>query len=260
MLREQLGAGFSGCVWAGERCHPGTRPSSPERRLLLRPQTHQLDPAAHCLRLRFLVEDRLQVYEPQPEEELYDLVGRPAPRPPLCTGAGPRALPSVCVFLGRGLRRGCALVTGPVGWGPRGGVPAESRAENRPGLPLCRGRLWLGRGGSDRCCPAGGAWREETEREAPTPPLTLPVPPAVPGGGDLPQGRAQPAAGEVGRGRGQLRCVCVRGLPGHVASVADGENAWGRVRPQPVWVPLGSARQPYGEKEESPPRPVWLSG
>ncbi|XP_036284963.1 rho guanine nucleotide exchange factor TIAM1 isoform X1 [Pipistrellus kuhlii] len=37
-------------------------------------KTHQLDPAAHCLRLRFLVEDRLQVYEPQPEEELYELL------------------------------------------------------------------------------------------------------------------------------------------------------------------------------------------
>ncbi|EPQ04260.1 T-lymphoma invasion and metastasis-inducing protein 1 [Myotis brandtii] len=36
--------------------------------------THQLDPAAHYLRLRFLVENRLQVYVPQPEEDVYELL------------------------------------------------------------------------------------------------------------------------------------------------------------------------------------------
>ncbi|XP_059542277.1 rho guanine nucleotide exchange factor TIAM1 isoform X3 [Myotis daubentonii] len=37
-------------------------------------KTHQLDPAAHYLRLRFLVENRLQVYVPQPEEDVYELL------------------------------------------------------------------------------------------------------------------------------------------------------------------------------------------
>lgn len=61
---------------------PGNRPAFP---LTVSPfppsaQTHQLDPAAHYLRLRFLVEDRLQVYVPQPEEDLYELVGRRRPQ------------------------------------------------------------------------------------------------------------------------------------------------------------------------------------
>ncbi|XP_015421019.1 PREDICTED: T-lymphoma invasion and metastasis-inducing protein 1 [Myotis davidii] len=35
---------------------------------------HQLDPAAHYLRLRFLLENTLQVYVPQPEEDVYELL------------------------------------------------------------------------------------------------------------------------------------------------------------------------------------------
>ncbi|ELK28514.1 T-lymphoma invasion and metastasis-inducing protein 1 [Myotis davidii] len=37
-------------------------------------QMHQLDPAAHYLRLRFLLENTLQVYVPQPEEDVYELL------------------------------------------------------------------------------------------------------------------------------------------------------------------------------------------
>lgn len=64
--------------------YPGTGRHVPETRPLfplnISPspssvQTHQLDPAAHYLRLRFLVENRLQVYVPQPEEDVYELVG-----------------------------------------------------------------------------------------------------------------------------------------------------------------------------------------
>lgn len=37
-------------------------------------QTHQLDCSAHYLRLKFLIENQIQLYVPKPEEEIYELV------------------------------------------------------------------------------------------------------------------------------------------------------------------------------------------
>lgn len=37
-------------------------------------QTHQLDHSAHYLRLKFLVENKMQHYIPKPEEDIYELV------------------------------------------------------------------------------------------------------------------------------------------------------------------------------------------
>lgn len=37
-------------------------------------QTHQLDCSAHYLRLKFLIDNQLQLYVPKPEEEIYELV------------------------------------------------------------------------------------------------------------------------------------------------------------------------------------------
>lgn len=37
-------------------------------------QTHQLDYSAHYLRLKFLIENKMQHYVPKPEEDIYELV------------------------------------------------------------------------------------------------------------------------------------------------------------------------------------------
>ncbi|XP_071420645.1 rho guanine nucleotide exchange factor TIAM1 isoform X3 [Pithys albifrons albifrons] len=37
-------------------------------------KTHQLDPPAHYLRLKFLIENQIQFYVPKPEEEIYELL------------------------------------------------------------------------------------------------------------------------------------------------------------------------------------------
>lgn len=37
-------------------------------------QTHQLDHSAHYLRLKFLIENKMQHYVPKPEEDIYELV------------------------------------------------------------------------------------------------------------------------------------------------------------------------------------------
>ncbi|NWX92422.1 TIAM1 protein, partial [Nothoprocta pentlandii] len=37
-------------------------------------KTHQLDPCAHYLRLKFLIENQMQFYIPKPEEEIYELL------------------------------------------------------------------------------------------------------------------------------------------------------------------------------------------
>ncbi|KAM5280991.1 rho guanine nucleotide exchange factor TIAM1 isoform 2-T2 [Ctenodactylus gundi] len=37
-------------------------------------KTHQLDPCAHYLRLKFLIENKMQFYVPQPEEDVYELL------------------------------------------------------------------------------------------------------------------------------------------------------------------------------------------
>lgn len=40
-------------------------------------QAHQLDHAAHYLRLKFLIDNQIQFYVPKPEEEIYELVMLP---------------------------------------------------------------------------------------------------------------------------------------------------------------------------------------
>lgn len=37
-------------------------------------QAHQLDYSAHYLRLKFLMENKMLFYTPQPEEDIYELV------------------------------------------------------------------------------------------------------------------------------------------------------------------------------------------
>lgn len=69
--------GLDAVSWETRPLFPPNLSPSP-----LSAQTHQLDPAAHYLRLRFLVENTLQVYVPQPEEDVYELVGCRRPGPP----------------------------------------------------------------------------------------------------------------------------------------------------------------------------------
>lgn len=43
--------------------------------LLVSLQAHQLDLTKHYVRLKFLIENQVQFYIPNPEEDIYDLVG-----------------------------------------------------------------------------------------------------------------------------------------------------------------------------------------
>ncbi|KAM7132738.1 rho guanine nucleotide exchange factor TIAM1 isoform 2-T6 [Molossus nigricans] len=75
-------------LWAHERFTPSwfCLPSNQSALTVVRPgdtardtlelicKAHQLDHSAHYLRLKFLIENKMQVYVPQPEEDIYELL------------------------------------------------------------------------------------------------------------------------------------------------------------------------------------------